>query len=64
MNDDRAEVFLGDHALILDGRVVEVLHRTGVGDRFHVNHVAVEASRVATAACGSTSASTPDPEYG
>ncbi|MCB0875382.1 MAG: hypothetical protein KDB46_04210 [Solirubrobacterales bacterium] len=41
--NDRAEVYLGDYALILDGRVVEVLHRSGAGDRFHVNHVAVEA---------------------
>lgn len=40
---DPVEVFLGDYALILDGRVVEALHKSGTSDRFHVNHVAVEA---------------------
>jgi hypothetical protein len=37
------EVTWGDWALRLDGNVVEILHRSGVGYRYHVNHVAVEA---------------------
>lgn len=37
------EVFLGDYALLLEGRVVEVLSKAGTSDRFHVNHVAVAA---------------------
>ena len=37
------EVLLGDYVLRLDGTVLEVLHRTGISHRFHVNHVAVEA---------------------
>jgi hypothetical protein len=37
------EVIWGDWVLRLDGNVVEMLHRSGVGYRFHVNHVAVEA---------------------
>lgn len=37
------EVVAGDHVLLLDGRVLEVLHRTGLSYRFHVTHVAVEA---------------------
>ncbi|MCU0268966.1 MAG: hypothetical protein MUF83_09985 [Acidimicrobiales bacterium] len=37
------EIVLGDFVLRLDGTVVEVLHRTGLFHRFHVNHVAVEA---------------------
>lgn len=40
---ERTEVFLGDYALILDGRVIEILHSTGLNQRIHVNHVAVEA---------------------
>ncbi len=38
-----AEVQLGDTVLRLDGTVVELLHKSGVNNRFHVNHVAVEA---------------------
>ena len=37
------EVIWGDWALRLDDNVVEILHRSGVGYRYHVNHVAVEA---------------------
>jgi hypothetical protein len=40
---ERTEVFLGDYALILDGRVIEVLHKSASGCRIHVNHAAVEA---------------------
>ena len=36
------EVRFGEWVLRLDGTVVEVLHRTGLGYRYHVNHVAVE----------------------
>jgi len=39
---DRVEVFLGEYVLILDDRVIEVLHSSGTGSRIHVNHVAVE----------------------
>lgn len=38
------EVIAGDHVVLLDGRVLEVLHTTGLSFRFHVNHVAVEAT--------------------
>lgn len=41
---DTLEVVTGDHVLLLDGRVLEVLHRTGLSFRFHVTHVAVEAT--------------------
>jgi hypothetical protein len=37
------EVIWGDWVLRLDGNVVEILHATGLGYRYHVNHVAVEA---------------------
>ena len=37
------EVIWGDWVLRLDGNVVEILHATGTGFRYHVNHVAVEA---------------------
>jgi hypothetical protein len=37
------EVIWGDWVLRLDGNVVEILHRSGVGFRYHVNHVGVEA---------------------
>jgi predicted transport protein len=37
------EVILRDWVLRLDGNVVEVMHKTGIGHRYHVNHVAVEA---------------------
>lgn len=37
------EVIWGDWVLRLDGNVVEMLHRSGLGYRYHVNHVAVEA---------------------
>ena len=37
------EVVLGEFVVRLDGTVVEVLHRTGLSQRFHVTHVAVEA---------------------
>jgi hypothetical protein len=39
---DAIEVVLGEFVLRLDGTVVEVLHRTGLSHRFHVDHVAVE----------------------
>jgi hypothetical protein len=38
-----AEVIQRDWVLRLDGNVLEVLHRTGINHRYHVNHVAVEA---------------------
>ena len=41
------EVVLGEFVLRLDGTVVEVLHRTGLCHRFHVSHVAVEATPTA-----------------
>jgi hypothetical protein len=37
------EVIWGDWVLRLDGNVVEILHSSGVGYRYHANHVAVEA---------------------
>ena len=37
------ELIWGDWVLRLDDNVVEILHRSGVGYRYHVNHVAVEA---------------------
>jgi hypothetical protein len=37
------EVIWGVWVLRLDGNVVEILHRSGIGFRYHVNHVAVEA---------------------
>jgi len=37
------EVVLGEFVVRLDGTVVEVLHQTGLSQRFHVTHVAVEA---------------------
>lgn len=40
---DVIEVVLGEYVLRLDHTVVEVLHRTGISHRFHVNHVAVDA---------------------
>jgi hypothetical protein len=40
---DVIEVVLGEFVLRLDGTVVEVLHRTGLFHRFHVDHVAVDA---------------------
>ena len=44
MADDVVEVVLGEFVLRLDGTVVEVLHETGLSQRFHVTHVAVEAT--------------------
>lgn len=38
------EVIAGDHVLLLDGRVLELFHPTGLSYRFHVNHVAVAAT--------------------
>lgn len=46
---DVIEVVLGEYVLRLDHTVVEVLHRTRVSYRFHVNHVAVDAKRGRTA---------------
>lgn len=40
---ERTEVLLGEFVLILDGRVVEILSSTGLNQRIHVNHIAVEA---------------------
>lgn len=37
------EVIWGDWVLRLDENVVEMLHRSGLNYRYHVNHVAVEA---------------------
>ena len=36
------EVIWGEWVLRLDGNVVEILHQSGHGFRYHVNHVAVE----------------------
>jgi hypothetical protein len=36
------EVIWGEWVLRLDDNVVEILHRSGHGFRYHVNHVAVE----------------------
>ena len=38
------ELIWGDWVLRLDGNVVEILHGSGLGYRYHVNHVAVEAN--------------------
>lgn len=43
MAGDVIEVVLGEFVVRLDGTVVEVLHQTGLSQRFHVTHVAVEA---------------------
>ena len=38
------EIVIGDEWVIrLDDNVVELMHKTGINHRFHVNHVAVEA---------------------
>ena len=37
------EIVLEEWVIRLDGNVVELLHETGVGYRYHVAHVAVEA---------------------
>ena len=39
------EVNLGDYVIRLDDRVVELLHRSGIDIRIHVNHIAVEAQK-------------------
>jgi hypothetical protein len=37
------EIVADDWVIRLDDTVVELLHKTGINHRFHVNHVAVEA---------------------
>lgn len=37
------ELILDEWVIRLDGNVVELLHKTGLFHRYHVNHVAVEA---------------------
>ena len=40
---DPEEIVVGDWVIRLDDNVLELLHATGSSQRFHVNHVAVEA---------------------
>lgn len=37
------EIVVGDWVIRLEDNVVELMHKTGLNYRFHVNHVAVEA---------------------
>ena len=37
------ELILDEWVIRLDGNVVELMHKTGLSCRYHVNHVAVEA---------------------
>jgi hypothetical protein len=37
------EIVVGDWVIRLDDNVVELMHKTGINHRFHVNHVAEEA---------------------
>lgn len=36
------EVNLGAYVVMLDGKIVEILHKSGIDIRMHVNHVAVK----------------------
>lgn len=40
------EVVLGPYVLMLDGNVVEILHKSGIDIRMHVNHVAVQVEPI------------------
>jgi hypothetical protein len=37
------EVNLGSYVIMLDGKVVEIMHKSGIDLRIHVNHIAVKA---------------------
>ncbi len=40
------EVNLGPYVIMLDGNVVELMHKSGIDLRIHVNHIAVKAEPI------------------
>lgn len=46
MSGEPLEVDIGDYVMMLDGKVVEILHKSGIDIRMHVNHVAVQAEPI------------------
>ena len=43
MTMEPEEIVAGEWVIRLDDNVVELMHKTGISHRFHVNYVAVEA---------------------